>query len=189
MEYVEMDELLMPIADNCGEFDIANFKELFNTAIISYVLQERILSSAKELLGKQVLTGFNTLIRERHKAISINAKECAKCRGTVEIVTGVEFVPFSCGHIYHPDCVGSFSECEVCLLTGKSNPHCMTVGMLPLDRSRSKLEAKLRKEEVKGDEKSGNVKKKVDKKKEFYRSKFKEFEKSRAQPFVVLLLV
>lgn len=123
MEHVEMDELLMPIADNCGEFDIANFKELFNTAIISYVLQERILSSAKELLGKQVLTGFNTLIRERHKAISISAKECAKCKEKVEIATGVEFVPFSCGHIYHPDCVRSFGECEICLLTGKSNLH------------------------------------------------------------------
>jgi len=119
MEYVEMEELLIPIAETCGEFKIANFKELFNTAIISYVLQERILSSAKELLAKQVLTGFNTLIRERHKGILVNVQECVKCNMPIEVTIGTEFMPFSCGHVYHVECTSCFNECEVCLLTGK----------------------------------------------------------------------
>jgi len=61
--------------------------------------------------------------------------------------------------------------------------------MLPLDRSKNKQEAKQEKKDVKGEKEYSGVRKKVDKKKEYYRNKLKEFEKLRAQPFVVLLYI
>jgi len=117
--HYDIEVMIKPIIEHCGELSIENFKEVFNESIISYTLQQKILNSAQEINKSQVTRGFNKLTKEKYKAITVKVNTCIKCKKEIEIKKNKRFLPFLCGHIYHYNCLKYSNRCEICLVIGK----------------------------------------------------------------------
>lgn len=193
MGHVDIEKVLEQIASKYGELEVENFKEMFSAMITSYVLQEKILDSAKQILGQQLTDGFAGLVKARHKAVSVKAIVCQKCKKHIQPIGGSEFFAYSCGHIYHERCSKNMKCCEECLNSG------LRVGQTIIKPNNKNNGNEAEQEKKEEEQKESEEKKKqeimkmrrmsrsggTEKKMEYYWKRMRIFEKTKIKSFSV----
>eukprot|EP01022_Parablepharisma_sp_SALTPOND_P022025 TRINITY_DN4414_c0_g1_i1.p5 TRINITY_DN4414_c0_g1~~TRINITY_DN4414_c0_g1_i1.p5 ORF type:complete len:376 (-),score=64.27 TRINITY_DN4414_c0_g1_i1:8441-9568(-) len=114
MEHVPFEKIISEVTEKHTELQVENFKEMFNSMIISYLHQAKVLDSAKQVVGNYLLKVMKTAIKNRTKALSVGKSYCAKCGKAVQARKKRNFYAFSCGHIFHSCCVNTLRKCAIC---------------------------------------------------------------------------
>lgn len=114
MEHISFQKILLAITEKHGELEVENFKGIFSSMILSYINQEKILDSAKQIQQRQISLQFDELVKSSCKGRSVENNVCVRCKKYLPVQSGKEYLTFSCGHIYHTSCTKILSHCEVC---------------------------------------------------------------------------
>jgi hypothetical protein len=119
MEHISFQKILSTITEKHGELEMENFKAIFSTMILSYIHQEKILDSARQILQHRIVTLFEDLEKDSRKGRGIKTNVCARCKKHFVIQAEKEFFSFPCGHIYHTTCLKASTSCEECMFNNK----------------------------------------------------------------------
>lgn len=120
METVSFPTILTRVTERHGDLEIESFKELFTNMLLSYFYQEKILETAKNILGNNVVKQFNSLATIKKKGVFLKTTICSKCKKSVTSKPETEAITFSCGHIYHSECLKNKTGCDICLFQERS---------------------------------------------------------------------
>eukprot|EP01022_Parablepharisma_sp_SALTPOND_P016448 TRINITY_DN240_c0_g1_i1.p1 TRINITY_DN240_c0_g1~~TRINITY_DN240_c0_g1_i1.p1 ORF type:complete len:1429 (-),score=152.52 TRINITY_DN240_c0_g1_i1:4268-8554(-) len=120
MESVSFPTILTRVTEKHGELEISSFKDMFASMLLTYFYQEKILDTAKGIVGTGVVKEFNQLNKVRAKGVFLKHTYCAKCGTNIGSSMETEAITFSCGHIYHNACLRNKEGCYVCMYGEKS---------------------------------------------------------------------
>jgi len=120
MECVSFPTILKQITEKHGELEISSFKEMFASTLTSYFYQEKILETARGIIGNGVVKQFDELTKLKSKGVFLKHTYCSKCGNNILHNNEAEAIAFPCGHIYHSNCLRNREGCYVCMYGEKS---------------------------------------------------------------------
>lgn len=114
MDFVSFPRLLTRVANDHGELQIDSFGEMFKDMLFSYVYQEKILETARNIASGNIVQQFDSLVKLTGKGFPMLQAKCDKCEESVETRNAIEVTVYPCGHIYHAECVDPNAMCFSC---------------------------------------------------------------------------
>ena len=114
MHYVSFPKLLTRVANDHGELQISSFKEMFKNMLFSYMYQEKILETARNIASNNIVQQFDNLVKLRSKGFPTLQAKCDKCEESIETKNATEVTVYPCGHIYHTSCIEAEIMCYAC---------------------------------------------------------------------------
>ena len=82
--------------------------------ISSYFHQEKIFHTARNILGNNMTSQFESVMHTYTKGITIRDNECELCHSYLKFEAMVNLIVFKCGHIYHSKCLKEKRYCLIC---------------------------------------------------------------------------
>ncbi len=120
MVAVSFPTILTRVTEAHGELELESFKQLFTSMLNSYFYQEKILETAKNIVGISVARQFHALNCYRTKGVYLRRTFCSKCKQKIPNTEELEAVVYTCGHVYHARCIKPKEPCSSCATEGKS---------------------------------------------------------------------
>jgi hypothetical protein len=81
-------------------------KEVFLSMLTSYFHQEKILGTAKNILGNNIITEFDKILKTKGKGTCGYDNYCGRCKLPATYRDNISIVIFfSCGHVFHRKCL------------------------------------------------------------------------------------
>ncbi len=180
-EYVQSEHTLVQIAERYGELELDNFKDMFGSMVVSHVLHEKILCSARVILTRQMVGQYSELVRISHTGRSVKGGGCARC-GRYAGAFGTEFLAFPCGHIFHTICARDQGHCEVCLAARRDAGDLRPEGEENKEEAGKKPRARKERPQQPKDQAVISA---ANRRKEIYMKKMRAYEKSRVKSYPV----
>ena len=120
-ECVSLPHILTSIVESHGELEIASFKSFFSSMITTYFYQEKVMETAKGIIGMEVGKEFRKLNYYLSRGAILKHTYCSKCGKLIEYNLEENAIAFPCGHIYHSKCISDSDVCFICVVYVKSN--------------------------------------------------------------------
>lgn len=159
MDHISFQKILTTITDKHGELEMENFKGIFSTMILSYIHQEKILDSAKQILQHRIVSLFEDLEKSSRKGRGIKTNACAKCKKHFVIQSENQYYSFPCGHVYHTTCLKNNNICEECTFNNNRKMSFQLIGIDNLEQL--SLQANIKKEELDSEKENHEEKKEI----------------------------
>jgi len=117
---VPLPTILAQVTKKHGRLEIASFKDMFTSMILTYFYQEKILETAKNIISSGVVQEFRQLNKAKGRGVYLKHTYCSKCAELVNPSGNIEALTFVCGHMYHKECLLNIDECYICIYNDKS---------------------------------------------------------------------
>ena len=100
LEYIPFELVIAEVMENNAELELEGFKEMFNSMLISYLFQGKILETADKIIGNHLFYLTSSLIDYKTKAVTIENPYCDKCKSHISPEKYKNFFIFRCGHTF-----------------------------------------------------------------------------------------
>jgi hypothetical protein len=117
---VPLPAILAQVTKKHEGLEIASFKDMFTSMILTYFYQEKILETARKIISSGVVKEFKQLSKVKGRGVYLKHTYCSKCGELINPSSNMEALTFACRHMYHKQCLVNIDECYVCIYNDKS---------------------------------------------------------------------